>query len=41
MNDGKSLLYSVGWNKTDDGGHDSPKTQNGGADYSPDDWIWR
>ena len=39
--DGKILLYSIGWNETDDGGGDSPKTENGGADYSLGDWVWK
>jgi hypothetical protein len=39
--DGKFLLYSVGWNEKDDNGQDSPKTQNGGADYTRGDWVWR
>ena len=38
---GKFLLYSVGWNETDDGGHDSPKTQNGGDDFTKGDWVWQ
>ena len=37
MPDGKFLLYSVGCNETDDGGHDSPKTQNGGDDFTKGD----
>jgi hypothetical protein len=39
--DGKFLLYSVGWNETDDGGQDSPKTGNNPADYSKGDWVWK
>lgn len=40
--DGQFVLYSVGWNETDDGGvvvlnHDTPSTQ----DYSQGDWVWR
>jgi hypothetical protein len=33
--DGKFLLYSVGWNETDDGGKD------GGADFTRGDWVWK
>ena len=33
--DGKFLLYSVGWNETDDGGLD------GGNDFTKADWIWK
>ncbi|HXE42306.1 MAG TPA: hypothetical protein VN516_04710, partial [Candidatus Baltobacteraceae bacterium] len=37
--DGKFLLYSVGWNETDDGGLDlSPK---GGINYTNGDWVWK
>jgi len=40
--DGKFLLYSVGWNRKDDGGvvayhQDKALTQNDGQD----DWVWR
>jgi hypothetical protein len=39
--DGKFLLYSVGWNETDDGGNELPHWNNGhGADYSKGDWVW-
>jgi hypothetical protein len=34
-NDGKFLLYSVGWNETDDGGRD------GGIDFTQGDWVWK
>ena len=27
--DGKFLLYSIGWNQTDDGGYESPTNHNG------------
>jgi len=37
--DGKFLLYSVGWNETDDGGHIG-LTKNGSWDNSKGDWIW-
>jgi len=33
--DGKFLLYSVGWNETDDGG------KSGGTDFTKADWIWK
>jgi hypothetical protein len=32
---GKFLLYSVGWNETDDGGQDI------GADFTKGDWVWK
>jgi len=32
---GNFVLYSVGWNETDDGGLD------GGADFTKGDWVWR
>jgi hypothetical protein len=34
-NDGKFLLYSIGWNETDDGGRD------GGNDFARSDWVWK
>ena len=37
----KFLLYSVGWNETDDGGVDSPPAKNGGTDYARGDWVWK
>jgi hypothetical protein len=37
----KFLLYSVGWNETDDGGLESPPTQNGWIDYTKGDWTWQ
>jgi hypothetical protein len=40
--DGKFLLYSVGWNETDDGGQEtSAKTPYGGIDYTKGDWVWK
>src|SRR5476649_1309892 len=33
--DGKFLLYSVGWNETDDSGND------GGSDFAKGDWVWK
>jgi hypothetical protein len=39
---GKFLLYSVGWNETDDGGLDvSTQNKNGGTDFTKGDWIWK
>lgn len=38
--DGSFILYSVGWNETDDGG--SPAlTKSGSADLQNGDWVWR
>jgi hypothetical protein len=37
-NDGKFLLYSVGWNETDDGGLDL--SNNGQVNYTNGDWVW-
>jgi Tfp pilus assembly protein PilE len=39
--DGKFLLYSIGWNETDDGGQEAPLIQNGGIDYTKGDWVWQ
>jgi tetratricopeptide (TPR) repeat protein len=36
---GKFLLYSVGWNETDDGGRVVLK--NGSVDYAKGDWVWQ
>jgi hypothetical protein len=33
--DGNFLLYSVGWNETDDGG------KSGGTDFTKYDWVWK
>ena len=38
--DGKFLLYSVGWNEQDNGGQPSPKGKNGAIDYTIGDWVW-
>jgi hypothetical protein len=34
------LLYSIGWNETDDGGKESPKGNNG-IDFGRGDWVWK
>ena len=42
--DGKFLLYSVGWNEVDDGGKQiSAPTKNGNIDYNytKGDWVWQ
>ena len=38
--DGQFVLYSVGWNKTDDGGK-VELTKSGNPDWQKGDWIWR
>jgi hypothetical protein len=39
--DGKFLLYSIGWNETDDGGQASRQNANGaGVNYAQGDWVW-
>jgi hypothetical protein len=39
--DGKFLLYSVGWNEKDDGGEKHQYNNVGrGVDYSQGDWVW-
>jgi hypothetical protein len=38
--DGKFLLYSVGWNETDDGGHVVLKP-DGSEDREKGDWVWK
>ena len=48
-NDGQFVLYSIGWNETDDGGVVEPKVvgvsdrviRNPILDYSQGDWVWR
>jgi hypothetical protein len=37
--DGKFLLYSVGWNETDDGGQQSPPL-GANVDFTKGDWVW-
>ncbi len=39
-NDGKFMLYSVGWNEKDDGGQEVSLTKDGGVDYIHGDWVW-
>ncbi|MGH7940202.1 MAG: hypothetical protein ACREFR_03920 [Limisphaerales bacterium] len=39
ISNGKFLLYSVGWNETDDGGRFA-LYKNGNIDYSKGDWVW-
>ena len=38
--DGQFVLYSVGWNETDDGGQVG-LTKSGNPDWQKGDWIWR
>jgi hypothetical protein len=37
--DGQFILYSVGWNETDDGGHVALK-KNLSVDFENGDWVW-
>ena len=39
-NDGQFVLYSVGWNETDDGGVVG-LTKGGAVDINKGDWVWR
>ena len=39
--DGKFLLYSVGWNETDDGGKVVAPNKNGSVDFGLGDWVWK
>ncbi|MEK7781414.1 MAG: hypothetical protein AAB370_07935 [Verrucomicrobiota bacterium] len=39
MDDGNFILYSVGWNETDDGGTPA-LTKSGSADPQNGDWVW-
>lgn len=39
-NDGQFVLYSVGWNESDDGG-EIALTKSGNADWNAGDWVWR
>ena len=38
--DGKFLLYSVGWNEIDDGGNAGKKDRDKGVGPSAPDWVW-
>jgi type II secretory pathway pseudopilin PulG len=38
--DGQFVLYSVGWNETDDGGN-VELTKSGSPDNKKGDWVWR
>jgi len=38
--DGQFILYSVGWNETDDGGEVGLK-KDGAVDINKGDWVWR
>lgn len=39
--DAKYLLYSIGWNETDDGGLIARKSDNTpGRDHEKSDWVW-
>ena len=38
--DGKFLLYSVGWDEKDDGGVDSSQIKNDKGYYAEGDWVW-
>jgi tetratricopeptide (TPR) repeat protein len=39
--DGSYVIYSIGWNQTDDGGIIPAPDQNRGTDKSKDDWVWQ
>ena len=39
-NDGQFVLYSVGWNETDDGG-EVPPTKGGWLNLTKGDWVWQ
>ena len=39
--DGQYLLYSVGWNETDEGGVIGLKQKGEGVDQTAGDWVWR
>ena len=38
--DGQFVLYSVGWNETDDGGQIA-YTRSGSVDRDKGDWVWQ
>jgi hypothetical protein len=35
------VLYSIGWNETDDGGTTPPTIENGQPDLNNGDWVWQ
>ncbi len=39
--DGQFILYSVGWNETDDGGVVGVRPKTGTLDPTQGDWVWR
>jgi hypothetical protein len=39
--DGTFVLYSVGWNETDDGGEPGVTKSGAGLDPNQGDWVWR
>ena len=39
--DGQYLLYSVGWNETDEGGVLGLTQSGEGIDQKTGDWVWR
>jgi len=39
--DGAFVLYSVGWNETDDGGVIGLTPKEGNVDPKSGDWVWR
>jgi len=40
--DGKFLLYSIGWNATDDGGQEILESNKyGKPEYTKGDWVWK
>ena len=39
--DGLFIIYSVGWNETDDGGVPGPETKHGKVDWDTGDWVWQ
>ena len=39
--DGSFLIYSVGWNETDDGGVVGLTSNGQSADNRKGDWVWR
>ena len=38
---GQFILYSVGWNETDDGGKIALSKSGSSIDYKQGDWVWR